>query len=55
VAERAREPAELLGRIDAYRVLCARGYRSDLTGVAMQQDGDFGYNRPQSFVIDDWR
>lgn len=43
------------GRLDAYRMLIERGFRTDLTGVAMQQGGDLGYNRPNTFVADDWR
>lgn len=43
------------GRLDAYRMLIERGFRADLTGVAMQQGGDLGYNRPTTFVADDWR
>lgn len=43
------------GRLEPYRMLLAHGYRTDLTGVAMQQGGEFAYNRPGTFVIDDWR
>jgi len=44
-----------MGRLEAYRILIDRGFRTDLTGVAMQQDGDVAYNRPDRYVIDDWR
>lgn len=44
-----------MGRLDAYRILGARGFRTDLTGVAMQQRGEVAYNRPDRYVIDDWR
>jgi predicted N-acetyltransferase YhbS len=44
-----------MGRLEAYKLLCARGFRTDITGVAMQQAGDVGYNRSDVFVIDDWR
>lgn len=44
-----------MGRLAAYRALIARGFRTQLTGVAMQQDGESGYNLPEAFVMDDWR
>lgn len=44
-----------MGRLSAYRSMVARGFRTELTGVAMQQAGERGYNRPDAFVIDDWR
>lgn len=44
-----------MGRLAAYRALGARGYGTELTGVAMQQAGELAYNRPDIFVIDDWR
>jgi predicted N-acetyltransferase YhbS len=44
-----------MGRLAAYRSMIAAGFRTDLTGVAMQQGGEVGYNRPDVFVIDDWR
>lgn len=44
-----------MGRLEAYRMLTDRGFRTDLTGVAMQQGGDVAYNRPDRYVIDDWR
>lgn len=44
-----------MGRLHAYRLMVERGFRTDLTGVAMQQAGDHGYNRSDAFVIDDWR
>jgi GNAT superfamily N-acetyltransferase len=42
-------------RIAAYRRMLARGFRSFLQGVAMQRSEDQGYNRPDLYVIDDWR
>lgn len=42
-------------RHDAYRMLLARGFRLMVQGVAMQSCTEPGYNRPDCFVIDDWR
>lgn len=42
-------------RHDAYRQVLARGFRTVLQGVAMQQGNALGYNRADCFVIDDWR
>jgi hypothetical protein len=39
----------------AYRLLVARGYRTEIQGVAMHKGNDPGYRRPGSYVIDDWR
>lgn len=42
-------------RHEAYRMMLARGFRTFLEGVAMQRPNEPGYNRPDCFVIDDWR
>jgi GNAT superfamily N-acetyltransferase len=42
-------------RHDAYRALLGRGFRTELQGVAMQRPNDSGFNRADSFVLDDWR
>lgn len=42
-------------RHDAYRMMLERGFRTFLEGVAMQRPKEPGYNRPDCFVIDDWR
>ena len=42
-------------RQEAYRSMLDRGFRTNLQGVAMQRGGDAGYNRPDVFLIDDWR
>jgi hypothetical protein len=42
-------------RHDAYRMMLERGFRTFLEGVAMQRPNAPGYNRPDCFVIDDWR
>ena len=42
-------------RHEAYRQMLARGFRTDLQGVAMQRGNEPGYNRPGIYLIDDWR
>lgn len=42
-------------RLPAYRQLLARGFRTELQGVAMQRGNAPGHNRPDCYVIDDWR
>ncbi|MGH9639823.1 MAG: GNAT family N-acetyltransferase [Bryobacteraceae bacterium] len=44
-----------LAREDAYRRMRARGYRTAIQGVAMQRPHASGFNRPDVYVIDDWR
>lgn len=44
-----------LAREDAYRRMRSRGYRVALQGVAMQRPHGEGFNRPDVYVIDDWR
>jgi hypothetical protein len=44
-----------LARLDAYREMLQAGFRTMTQGVAMQQNSDPGYNRPEVFVMDDWR
>ncbi len=44
-----------LARVDAYRRMRARGYRTITQGVAMQRPHEPGFNRPDVYVIDDWR
>jgi hypothetical protein len=43
------------GRPEAYHQMIACGYRADRVGVAMQYNNDPGYNRPEAYIIDDWR
>jgi GNAT superfamily N-acetyltransferase len=40
---------------EAYKTMVARGFRTDLMGVAMQKANDPGFNRPGLYVLDDWR
>lgn len=42
-------------RAGAYRQMLARGFRTFLQGVTMLRSKDQGYNRPDVYVIDDWR
>jgi predicted N-acetyltransferase YhbS len=42
-------------RHEAYRRMLARGFRTEVTGVAMHRPNQPGYNRPDVFVLDDWR
>jgi len=44
-----------LARLDAYREMLQAGFRATMQGVAMQRNADPGYNRPDVFLIDDWR
>jgi GNAT superfamily N-acetyltransferase len=42
-------------REDAYRRMRSRGYQVAIQGVAMQRPHADGFNRPDAYVIDDWR
>ena len=42
-------------RLEAYQQMLAGGFRTLMQGVAMHRADDSGYDRPGSFVIDDWR
>ncbi|NEW37611.1 GNAT family N-acetyltransferase [Nocardia cyriacigeorgica] len=44
-----------LARTNAYSSMIARGFRTQLQGVAMHCADDLGYSHPDSYVIDDWR
>jgi GNAT superfamily N-acetyltransferase len=44
-----------LGRSEAYRQMLARGFRTEVLGVAMHRPDSPAYNRPDVFVVDDWR
>ena len=44
-----------MARHEAYQTMLARGFRTDLMGVAMQSGDDPGFNHPGVFVMDDWR
>jgi ribosomal protein S18 acetylase RimI-like enzyme len=44
-----------MARHEAYRHLVARGFRTEIQGVAMHRPNDPGYCRPGAYIIDDWR
>ena len=44
-----------LARLDAYREMLEAGFRATSQGVAMEGNGAVGYNRPDVFLMDDWR
>jgi hypothetical protein len=43
------------GRYEAYRKMLARGFQTDMLGIAIQRYNESGYNRSNVYVIDDWR
>jgi GNAT superfamily N-acetyltransferase len=43
------------GRQQAYTKMLSNGFRIDMLGIAMQKGNDVGYNRPDVYIIDDWR
>jgi GNAT superfamily N-acetyltransferase len=44
-----------LARLDAYKEMLNAGFRSTAQGVAMERNGEEGYNRPDVLLMDDWR
>lgn len=42
-------------RDEAYRRLLARGFRTEVIGVAMHRPNEPGFSREDVFVLDDWR
>lgn len=44
-----------MGRLTQYRTMLSSGFRPEIIGVAMEQQGHPGYNRPDVLIIDDWR
>ena len=42
-------------RHEAYRMLLARGFRTEIQGVHMHRPSQPGYDRPGVFALDDWR
>jgi GNAT superfamily N-acetyltransferase len=44
-----------LGRSLAYRAMLRRGFRTQIQGVAMHKPNSPAYNRPDAYVVDDWR
>jgi GNAT superfamily N-acetyltransferase len=44
-----------VARHEAYARLLARGFRTDMQGIAMHRRNEEGYSRPGVYVLDDWR
>lgn len=44
-----------MARVEAYRMMVGRGFRTAIQGVGMHKDNDPGYCRPGVYIIDDWR
>jgi GNAT superfamily N-acetyltransferase len=44
-----------LARTHAYRSMLERGFRTQVQGVAMHRPDSPAYNRPDVYIIDDWR
>ena len=44
-----------LAREQAYQRMRSHGYRVAMQGVAMQRPHEDGFNRADTYVIDDWR
>jgi GNAT superfamily N-acetyltransferase len=42
-------------RRHAYEKMLSNGFRIDMLGVLMQSGVDVGYNKPDVYVLDDWR
>jgi hypothetical protein len=42
-------------RRQAYGKVLSKGFRIDMLGVVMQNGIDVGYNRPDVYIMDDWR
>jgi len=42
-------------RHDAYRHLLRAGFRTDMPGVTMHRPDQPAYDRPDAYVLDDWR
>ena len=42
-------------RREAYRRMQGVGFRTEVLGLAMDRPDEAGYNRPDAYVIDDWR
>jgi hypothetical protein len=44
-----------LARLGAYQEMMLAGFRTTAQGVVMERNAEPGYNRPDVFLIDDWR
>jgi hypothetical protein len=43
------------GRHEAYRKMIALGFRNEIQGVVMDRPNEPAYNKPEIYLIDDWR
>jgi hypothetical protein len=43
------------GRHQAYRKLISLGFRTEIQGVVMDKPNEPAYNKPEIYLIDDWR
>ncbi len=44
-----------MGRHDAYKIMLQRGFSTVIQGVTMHRANEPGYNKPDAYIIDDWR
>jgi predicted N-acetyltransferase YhbS len=44
-----------MARSAQYRAMLAKGFKTQMLGVAMEKANQAGYNRPDVFIADDWR
>jgi predicted N-acetyltransferase YhbS len=44
-----------MARSAQYRAMLGKGFKTVMQGVAMEKANQTGYNRPDVFVVDDWR
>ena len=44
-----------MGCDEAYHHMLKSGFRTDMFGIAMQRPNEAGYNRPDVYLISDWR
>jgi hypothetical protein len=44
-----------LAREEAFRRMLGRRFQTDILGIAMHRPDEPGYDRPDFFVLDDWR
>jgi hypothetical protein len=44
-----------MGRHRAYRKMLAAGFRTELQGATMHRPNEVGYDRPTTYLTDDWR
>jgi hypothetical protein len=42
-------------RFEAYRKMISLDFHTEIQGVVMDNPNEFGYNKPDIYLIDDWR